>query len=401
MWKTAISAISWAGTARGTSGFAAGLLLGLAACASDDPASPPQTAPGSTPPRETTSGATLATPRFAYAVVPLLPSGAVSFTPPTMYSFNSAGGAISVTPLATGSYNVHFEGLSRPGMSLSNPNGVGSETVVTTAHYSVYAPPATCNVLTWMSWLSVSRLTARVDCFNSATGQPVDAPFSILVVGNGALPPRNAFALANQPTATLYTPDPKYSYTTGPGALGVSRVGVGSWDWRMGTGSPAGAIHLVNAATNTEVCRIAEYKSLGPNVRCSNTDGAPRDVVYQLLQVSRGRENKRFGFAWADQATRTTPYAPYAGYAYNSTGGPVQVQRLGVGEYTVSFAGLWTSDPTGHREVVQLSAFGAGFAACRTMGVYRQQSSTLVVQVHCTNHDGQLADSRFNVMVIE
>ncbi len=87
----------------------------------------------------------------------------------------------------------------------------------------------------------------------------------------------------------------------------------------------------------------------------------------------------------------------------NSSGGAVRVARAGVGAYAVRFEGLQRPNPL-RREHVQLTAFGPGFSSCSLDGVRDDPSSTpaaLVVDVRCTDQHGQLADSRFNVMVIE
>jgi hypothetical protein len=405
-------------------GALAAAVLSFTACTTDELVSP-RRGPVSTPAGEEIPSAPTPSPdlaraaginaqvdRFAWAVQPYndaFPWGQ-TWTPTAGYSYNSSGGAITFTRLDVGSYNVNFEGLSRPGIGINDQFGTNSEVVVATAAF-VGLPGIRCNALSWMSWLSVSRLTARVDCVNAA-GQFVDTPFSVLVVGDASLSGPHAFALADKPTLAQYTPDKRWSYTTGPGVLGVAHNAfVGGWDWRMGTGAPAGKIHLVNANANPsaptkEHCQIAEYKSLGASVRCFDHLGAPKDAPYQILQVGRGRYGKRFGFAWADQHTRPvgSPYSPHASYVYNSSGGAVQVERLSFGYYRVVFQGLQSSVP-GRYENVQVSAFGGTYTTCNTNGWLATNHPTLgpslTMNVMCSNKNGQPTDSRFNVMVIE
>jgi hypothetical protein len=396
---------------------AAASLFALAACAPDELASP-RTRPAATPavvapsPAGDVAGAltTTSTPRLAYAYSTQWEWWPSSWTASPAYSYSSSGGAITFTRLSPGSYRVDFEGLSRPNISPSNPLGDGSETVVATA-YSQDQPGVVCNALSWFSWGSVSRLTARVDCVDTGTNQFVDSRFNILVVGNGSLPAPSAFLLADKPTATQYLADPKWSYRSGTGLLGVSHAAaVGSWDLRMGNGNPAGTTFLVNAHANPsaptrELCKVGEFKSLGPNVRCFDADGQPRDVQYQALQVGRGRAGKRFGFAFADQPSRTTPYAAHAAWSYNSSGGDIQVTRGALGVYAVRFRGLqgtWYG-PGAH---VQVTPYGPAFASCNVHSWYDEtppSTSTpgLLVWVRCANQHGQPVDSRFSAMVIE
>ena len=416
MWNRSISRAT---RPHGTLALAAGALVSLAACAPDDLASPksdparvPAAVEAPAAADAAVAGVNVQADRFAYAYSQQWEWWPSSWTPSPEYSYNSSGGTITFSRLSPGSYRVDFEGLSRPGISLSNPLGEGSETVVATA-YAQDGPGVVCNAVSWFSWGSVSRLTARVDCVNSATNQLVDSRFNILVVGDASLPAPSAFALADKPTALQYTPDPKWSYTSGPGVLGVAHNPfVGGWDWRMGTGSPVGKIHLVNAHANPsaptrELCKIAEYKSLGPSVRCFDSDGVPRDVQYQLLQIGRGRPGRRFGFAWAEQQTRPigSPYSPHPWYVYNSSGGAVEVKRHAVGIYTVKFAGLQNPSPGfGPRAHVQVSSFGPVFSSCNVHSWYDDTaagSPGTLIWVRCADQHGQPADSRFNVMLIE
>jgi hypothetical protein len=316
-------------------------------------------------------------------------------------AYSSAGGPVVLQRVAVGQYRADFHKLGRT-PDAAGTGAHGTEVALATSAVAGVA----CNAALWSSAPADTTLQVHVSCADVATGAYRDARFNVLVVGDASLPARSAFALAEQPTATLYAPDAAYRYTSGPGALGVSRRGVGDWELRLGTGAPQGAIQLVNTFSGRRVCKIAEYKSLGPRVRCYGTDGQhePQDVQFQVLQAEHGRPGRRFGLAWADQPTRATPYAPHAAYVRNSSGGAVRVARAGVGAYAVRFEGLQRPGPL-RREHVQLTAFGPGFSSCTLGGVRDDPPSStpaaLVVDVRCTDQHGQLADSRFNVMVIE
>lgn len=58
--------------------------------------------------------------------------------------------------------------------------------------------------------------------------------------------------------------------------------------------------------------------------------------------------SNRFAYVWADQPSTAT-CTPNASYAYNATGGPIQVVRGGTGTYIVSFGSPngWGSAPLG------------------------------------------------------
>jgi hypothetical protein len=392
---------------------AAGAVLGLAACESTGPVSPtPNVSPAraSAPAADTAaatasadraaSAAVTSTPRLAYAWSQVPNNLTGSWAPPTYYSYNSGNGNIVIARTDPGRYKVHFWGLRRP------PEG-GAVTVLATAH-TPDTPNVKCAVesFTDNEPEGYNRLVATVLCVDLTTKARTDSRFNILVVGNGALPERSAFALGgSHPLLPAQPLDPAFSWTSGPGTLAFATAAApGSYDWRMGTGSPAGAIHLVNGLRENQVCNVSEYKSLGPTVKCFDhtSGGQPSLGYFTLLQASRGRPGMRFGFAWAEQQTRTTPYAPYPAYAYNSSGGAVQVRRFGVGSYGVYFAGLNPPIGYGQHETVLATAFGPNFASCSVSSWGLNFNPLgLVVGVRCSNAAGQPVDSRFNVMVME
>jgi S-layer homology domain len=84
-----------------------------------------------------------------------------SYTPDTGYSFNSAGGAVSITRTGTGAYTVTFSGLS-----LVHGN-------VQVSKYNVGA--GECHPYFW----NVSSVYVR--CYD-ASGAAVDAQFSLLFI---------------------------------------------------------------------------------------------------------------------------------------------------------------------------------------------------------------------------
>lgn len=90
-----------------------------------------------------------------------------SYTPSTMYSFNSSGGPISITRSGVGMYAVRFSGLG---------GGSSGGNVQVTA----YGPDAdACKVVSWS--FAPADFIANVRCFRSGGG-PVDTRYSINVV---------------------------------------------------------------------------------------------------------------------------------------------------------------------------------------------------------------------------
>ena len=92
-----------------------------------------------------------------------------SYTPSTIYSYNSSGGAITATRSDTGSYNMTFEGLGGNSQS-------GRHVQVTS-----YGKGNTqCKVLNWDS--SGADFSVNVRCYDGVTGKPADSMYTILVI---------------------------------------------------------------------------------------------------------------------------------------------------------------------------------------------------------------------------
>ena len=92
---------------------------------------------------------------------------AASYTPSSIYAYNSAGGPITITHGAVGVYTVTFSGLGSP-----RPGG----------HVQVTAYGATSDTAKVASWSSAgSDFRVNVRCFNHA-GSPVDTLYTVLVM---------------------------------------------------------------------------------------------------------------------------------------------------------------------------------------------------------------------------
>lgn len=366
------------------------LIAALAACATEDTTSPPRPA-APAPAAEATvvsqdSSRLMLTNQFAYVLAdqPTSPS----YRPNPRYSYNAFGSGTWIVRLSAGSYEVRIDSTGW-GRALG---------FAATAHGS---SSVQCGVSVYSTFPSFMRI--RVSCYDTRTLAATDSRFTLLVVGRGALNPRSAFAFANQPSAALYTPNPLTSYTSGPDSMWI-RHGptVGSYTVSVGTGSPGGSTFLVHAQAGTHnVCKVGPWHTYNVQVSCFDATGAPADARYFVLQVERGRNNRRLGFAWVDQPTAPlgVAYTPNIGFSHNSSGGAISAVRNAVGQYVVRFEGLVKLP--GHTENVQVGSFGATSTACRVVN-WMNSGSALDVRVDCRRlTTGILVDARFNVLVIE
>jgi hypothetical protein len=92
-----------------------------------------------------------------------------SYTPDAMYSFNSSGGAISITRSGTGAYAVQFAGLG-------GGSTLGGNVLVT----AYGGGSATCKVSSW-NFAAGINFVASVRCFTEA-GIAVDTQYTINIV---------------------------------------------------------------------------------------------------------------------------------------------------------------------------------------------------------------------------
>ena len=145
-----------------------------------------------------------------------IPTASGTFTPLTAYSYNSAGGAVSITHNGTGNYTVTFAGLG---------NGQNSNVEVTAYGSS----GRFCQSEGWSS-SNGTDVVATVLCFTPA-GVPANNSFTLMYELRTSADhvPDQAFVFADQPTATSYTPSLTYQYVYGGAIITITRNGTGNY----------------------------------------------------------------------------------------------------------------------------------------------------------------------------
>jgi len=139
------------------------------------------------------------------------PNASGQYTPPSAYSYNSTGGAITVTPIATGAYKVTFAGLH---------SNTGTDDVQVTA----YNTTGFCTAGQWSYYHG--QVNANVNCYD-AMDNPANTQFDLLyqertgIFGTGTK--GIAFVYANSPTSASYTPDTAYQYNSTGGTNTIIR----------------------------------------------------------------------------------------------------------------------------------------------------------------------------------
>jgi hypothetical protein len=108
-------------------------------------------------------------------------------------------------------------------------------------------------------------------------------------------------------------------------------------------------------------------------------------------------EDRRLGYALANQPSVTGPYAPDPAYVFNSGGGAVAITRDSTGWYNVRFTGLGRK--TGYRDNVQVTAYASPPGVHCKLLSWPTDGADLVVPVHCHQAGGAAIDSRFTVLL--
>ncbi len=95
------------------------------------------------------------------------------------------------------------------------------------------------------------------------------------------------------------------------------------------------------------------------------------------------------GYVWADQAS-TVDYTISHGWAYNSTGGAIEIHRPSAGVYEVRFVGMAVAGGVAHAR-----PYGSGTTAICTIPNWKRSGGDEVVNVRCFDSAGAPADTRF------
>jgi hypothetical protein len=301
------------------------------------------------------------------------------YSPAATYSFNRAGGAITIARPAgtTGRYVATFGGLSAllVGRSVVHVTGYGTG--------NTYCKPVT-------SYLASDKVEVR--CFKGGSGAAVNAAFTLLVTGaNGD----RGFLYAHQPSATGYDPDAQGSWNPA-GTMKVTRFRRGEYEVIFTNLRPLelllGHAQVTAVGTGQARCTLLEWggePDLYVQVSCHTPSGALVDSKFSVLFA---RPADHLAYAFADQPTSAS-YTPPAFGAWNPTGGGISISRSGVGKYSVRWTG---ADPLilgrGNVQVTAV-AYGTG-THCKVTGQGAEST-----QVQCYRPDGTPVDSYYSVML--
>ena len=328
--------------------------------------------------------------RLGYALAEQA-SAAAPYAPDPAYRFSSSGGAITVTRDSTGWYTVRFAGLGRQ---------LGQRDNVQVTAYGT-PPGIHCKLLSWPT--EGADLLVPVHC-HDATGAARDALFTLLVSGARAYDLTTPLGFAERLPATVNliqdTSQTSFNSVTAHITYGKGAIGVYNFVF-PGFETFAGPRSMQATAVNgsADRCRVQNYDLVNDVLQagCAKGDGTANDGRVSVLWFTRGRLGHRYGYASMNGVVLPNPPAD-AAFTANSTGGTVTSHRLGVGNWTVTFAGL--ARPAGATEIVIVSAFKDFDHTC-TLLSWASAGADLTVTLQCFDAGGTPFDGRFSVLIVE
>jgi hypothetical protein len=322
---------------------------------------------------------------------------ASTYSPAASTSFNSSGGAITVTRANTGIYTVTFAGLGRP------PGGRDNVQVS-----AVGTAPVYCKAKAWDG--SSADLVVNILCVDK-TATSVDSKFTILAIGArafGATTPLGFMLSTGTETVPVNLDSAVTSYNAagghvelGPGSTGnyaAAWVGLGALSG--GAAGPVG--FMVTAADNTaRRCQLSGYDlaNSGIAVTCRGAGGGLQNAGISALWLTRGRPGLRYGYALALNTGNTTGYSPTHDISASSSGGAITAKKTTTGTYQIVFAGL--AHAAGAAEGVVVSSFGGGGTYCTLASWGNSGANDLVATVNCWDTSDALADSLWMILIVQ
>ncbi len=211
-----------------------------------------------------------------------------------------------------------------------------------------------------------------------------------------------AYAWAQEPTSSNYTPSPTYSTNTADGAIDIQWLGQGYYQVNFrslgANGAAGGHVQVSAYAAGGGYCSVQGWSSGAADfvawVRCFDSGGAPANHRFDIMATWPELGDDGLGYVWADQPS-SSGYTPSAPYAYNATGQGIFITRRSTGLYDVDFSGLGGSGIAGGN--VQVTSYGSN-SRCQ-VGYWSSYGVNFKARIACFSATGQPVDSRYAVMV--
>lgn len=238
-----------------------------------------------------------------------------------------------------------------------------------------------------------------------------------------------AFLLAHKPNIDIgssYRAHPGYSFTeswehTSSGrssadtSATITRNGTGRYTVRIKNFTANNGIAHVSAYGGNHLCTIRRWYSSGNDllaqVYCFSNSGSRVNGKFTFLyyQADSAPSYYRQAYAWAQYPSYPIDETYYADsyYQFNSTGSPIEIERVGVGSYDVRIPGFSYGGNYIKHLGFLVTAYGPSPRHCITyaMGIPDPDGSTGVdysfVKVKCFDHNGVPRDTQFTISMMD
>ncbi|MFK7895354.1 MAG: hypothetical protein AB8G23_05940 [Myxococcota bacterium] len=203
-----------------------------------------------------------------------------------------------------------------------------------------------------------------------------------------------AFAYADQPTATFYSPAEFRSYNDGGGVIEITRQTTGSYsvffDGIEDLSSHGGNVQVTSADPETHYCNSDGWNANQASVNCFNIAGIADDARFNILYLRPDDHANDYGIAWVNDSTSSTSTPPGTWLYNGGTSLGTTVTRYRTGHYAIRWEGL---DAIGDGPRIDLVTAFSSNARC-------QIDSPLPdgFNVRCHGPAGIARDSRFNAL---
>jgi hypothetical protein len=305
---------------------------------------------------------------YVWASQPVTPQ----YLAATGYEYSSAGQPIVITRTGVGDYTVRFHGLATPGgVAHASAYGTGNGDFCTVGWYRPRG----------------SDQLVRVRCFDG-DGDPSDSRFVANLTDQLAAPGHLGYLYSHDPNPAggSYVPSAQWSYDSAGQPIVVGRTGIGRYQVHLGAldatfpgGYWNGYFRATAVGPDPVRCEVLDPRFFDPPtvpVRCYDHDGVAVDSRFTLTYAN-GVNLLGSTTLHATTIALPQPAADPVVGGWSSPGGMPTTDRLGVGDYLVTFAGIGL--PFGHAMV---NAFGTPPQYC-TVAAWFPAGVHQVVRVNC------------------
>lgn len=299
--------------------------------------------------------------------------GTASYQPNTDYAYNSSGGGVTIRRSAVGNYAVEFAGLKAPGGSF---------------HVTAFNGNHFCNIGSG----GTNPVTLGVLCY-SATGEPVDAMFTVLFYSEtGVAEGRSgAYVFADKPSEADYVPNKADQWNASGAENRVTRTDVGKYAVSMPNTQLGSTIMLTAMGTAATRCTYWGYQNEKWEVRCFNARGELADSLFALSILKGEALGGAGAYVWSRLPLN-------ADFVFSTTNVTPQASEVSPGVYSVTFDSL---KPIGSATaVVTAATVGDNPFYCNIGGWSNGGQSGTTAVVTCFDAAGKPVAAEFTLLYL-